>query len=121
MKITHPAPEPGRVEFLGIEFQDGTAIVNDVHPERAAALIQHGATIAAPHIQPAQITADMIAPAEGSHVVIEATRLEDLTKAVLLDIAETEGIDVPAKATKAQIIAAINAAAVPVLTEIPEA
>ncbi|WP_402843777.1 hypothetical protein [Microbacterium sp. GXS0129] len=98
MKINHPAPEPGRVEFLGIEFQDGTAIVDDVHPERVAALIQHGAT-----------------------VVAEGTRLEDLTKAVLLDIAETEGIDLPAKATKAQIIDAINAAPVPVLTEVPEA
>jgi hypothetical protein len=42
MLIRHPRPELGRVNFLGVEFIDGTARVDELHLERAAALLQHG-------------------------------------------------------------------------------
>jgi len=89
LHITHPHPQLGRQVAFGVEFTDGVAEVESLHPEREAALIQHGFQIAE---------------------VIEGVRLEDMTKAELLDVAEVEGIDLPAKATKADIIAAINAA-----------
>ncbi|MEJ6554033.1 hypothetical protein PQI51_03220 [Microbacterium esteraromaticum] len=89
MRINHPAPQLGRQEFLGIEFVDGVARVDDLHPERARALAQHGATI---------------------FEEVEGVKLEELTKAELIDIAATENIDVPAKATKAEIITALHTA-----------
>lgn len=95
MKITHPRPEAGRQEFLGIEFRDGVAIVDNVHPERLLALTQHGAT-----------------------VEIEGMKLEDLTVRELREIADQEGIDLPSKATKARIIEALeNAPHIPVLDD----
>lgn len=45
MLIRHPRPELGRVTFLGVEFIDGTATVKNLHPEREAALLQHGCVI----------------------------------------------------------------------------
>ena len=65
-----------------------------LHPERELALKQHGFTVAE---------------------VIEGTRLEDMTVAELRDIAAVEGIDLPTKGKKADIIAAINAADLPVM------
>ncbi|MFL2001440.1 hypothetical protein [Microbacterium sp. A1-JK] len=95
LRITHPAPALGRQEFLGVDFIDGVAHVDSLHPERELALTQHGATI---------------------FEEIEGVKLEDLTKAELSYIAATENVELPAKATKAQMIDALhNAPGIPVL------
>lgn len=43
--IRHPRPEAGRQVFIGVDFVDGVATVDSLHPERERALIQHGFTI----------------------------------------------------------------------------
>lgn len=86
IRISHPRPQLGRQSALGIDFTDGVAEVEELHPERAQALIQHG-----------------------HDVELVGTKLEDLTIAELRDVADVEGIDLPAKASKAKIIAAIEA------------
>lgn len=45
IRITHPRPERGRQHALGVEFIDGVATVNELHPERELALVQHGHTV----------------------------------------------------------------------------
>lgn len=45
IRITHPRPQAGRQSALGVEFIDGTAQVESLHPEREQALTQHGFTI----------------------------------------------------------------------------
>ena len=42
MRITHPRPALGRQKFIGIEFRDGYAEVETLHPEVEASLLQHG-------------------------------------------------------------------------------
>lgn len=97
IRITHPHPLLGRQTFLDVEFVDGVAEVDELHPERAQAFAQHGFTVE-------------------THLV--GIRLEDLTPTELRDMAGVEGIDLPAKAKKAEIIAAIEAApGIPVLAE----
>ena len=51
---------------------------------------------------------DQEAEARGLTVKPEEPQLEELTVAQLRDIAEQEGVEVPAKAKKAEIIDAIN-------------
>lgn len=92
--ITHPRPQQGRQKAFGVEFVDGVARVDSLHPERELALRQHGYEIAEE---------------------ITGVRLEDLTVPELRDVAEVEGVDLPAKAKKRDIIAAINAADLPVM------
>jgi hypothetical protein len=92
IRITHPRPQQGRQSALGVEFVDGSAAVENLHPEREQALIQHGFTIAS-----------------------DGVPLDSFTVAVLRDIADVEGIDLPAKAKKADIIAAIVAAGLEVM------
>lgn len=94
LHITHPRPQRGRQTAFQVEFRDGVAEVESLHPERELALTQHGFIVAE---------------------VIEGVRLEDLSVPELRDIAETEGVDLPAKAKKADIIAALNAAPAPIL------
>ncbi|MEQ6899277.1 hypothetical protein [Microbacterium sp. KR10-403] len=89
LHITHPRPQLGRQTAFGVVFTDGVAEVEALHPEREAALIQHGFVVAE---------------------IREGVMLEDLTVAELRDIADVEGIDLPVKAKKADIIAAIGAA-----------
>mgnify|MGYP001553901316 CR=1 FL=1 len=45
LRITHPRPQLGRQKDLGIDFIDGVATVDELHPERELALDQHGFTI----------------------------------------------------------------------------
>lgn len=45
MRITHPRPQDGHQEALGVTFVDGVAQVESLHPERELALLQHGFTI----------------------------------------------------------------------------
>lgn len=95
MRITHPAPQPGRQHALGVDFRDGVATVDSLHPERELALRQHGFTIGA--------DLDVEAPFQEAlgEPIIDLTAL---TIPQLRDIAETEGVDLPAKALKTEII-----------------
>lgn len=85
--IHTPEPSTGRTKFLGVEFVDGVAHVEDLHPVRKLALIQHGYTV--------------------EHELVAET-LESKTVPQLRAIAKQEGIDLPAKAKKADIIAALS-------------
>lgn len=96
IRITHPRPQAGRVRFLDVEFVDGVAEVDELHPVREQALFQHGFAIE-------------------THIV--GVALEDLTVRELRDIAEVEGIDLPAKAKKHDIIALIQQAPLPIITD----
>lgn len=88
-RIIHPHPAAGRQRFLGVEFRDGVATVDELHPIRAQALEQHGFTI---EDEPAAISLDTL-------------KARDLR-----DIAAVEGIDVPPRASKAELIEIITAA-----------
>ena len=46
--------------------------------------------------------------AEAEEAGADAPDIDGMTKAELAELAESEGVDVPAKATKAQLIAAIK-------------
>lgn len=83
MRIEHPRFQLGRVTDLGIEFVDGFAEVEELHPERRLALIQHGFTI--------DETADL-----AEHTVPE-----------LQEIAEERGVAVNSRAKKKDIVEAI--------------
>lgn len=87
IRIAHPTPSPGRVKEFGVEFVDGTAIVDELHPERELALVQHGFAV---------ITE------------VNAVPLEDLTVPELRQIAEHQGIELPSKALKQDIIATLD-------------
>lgn len=93
--IHTPEPVTGRSSFLDVDFVDGVAHVEELHPERAKALTLHGYTVIEE---------------------IVGTLLKDMTVPELRDLAKEEGIDVPPKAKKADIIGAIEAAPVRVLT-----
>ena len=88
IRITHPRPQLGRQRALGVEFVDGTAEVTELHPERELALKQHGFSV------------------EGGDII----DLNVLSRRELLDIADTEGIDVPKRATRAELIDIISRA-----------
>lgn len=45
IRIMHPSPQSGRQTAFQVEFVDGVADVESLHPERALALAQHGFTI----------------------------------------------------------------------------
>jgi hypothetical protein len=89
MRIIHPRPELGRQSAFGVDFIDGVATVDDIHPERERALLQHGFTV---------------------EKVLEGVKLEDLTKRELIKLATDENIDLPPRATKDQIIDALHTA-----------
>lgn len=90
MRIFHPRPQPGRQKFIGVEFRDGVAEVDELHPERRTALIMHGYTIE-------------------EDAVAETLSLPELTVAELREIARFEGVELPTRAKKADIVAALNA------------
>lgn len=105
MRINHPRPQLGRQSGLGVEFIDGVAVVESLHPERELALRQHGYTITAdPEVEaPFQ-------EALGEPII----DLTSLTLAELRDIADTEGIDLPAKARKSEIVEILAATSKPI-------
>lgn len=86
IRITHPRPARGRQAAFGVTFIDGIAEVDSMHPERELALKQHGFTI------------------QGGDIV----DLTVLSKRELLDIADVEGIDVPKRATRADLVDLIS-------------
>ena len=83
IRITHPRPQLGRQSDLGVEFVDGVATVESLHPERELALKQHGYTV---EEQP------------------DGTPFFDLTVAELRELAKIEGIDIPKGAKKPEIV-----------------
>ncbi len=94
MRINHPRPQLGRQRDLGVEFIDGVAIVESLHPERELALRLHGYTIEAdPEVEvPFQ-------DALGEPIV-------DLTKLTRAELRARlpEDADVPAKASHAELV-----------------
>ncbi|QNA93258.1 hypothetical protein G4G29_14735 [Microbacterium sp. Se63.02b] len=94
MRINHPRPQLGRQRDLGVEFIDGVAIVESLHPERERALLQHGYTITAdPEIE---------APFQES-IGEPIVDLEKLTRAELRGMLP-EDADVPAKASHSELV-----------------
>lgn len=105
MRITHPRPQLGHQRDLGVEFRDGVATVESLHPERELALRQHGYTIEADPEVEAPFQEGLGEP------IID---LNSLTVPQLRDIAETEGIDLPAKARKDEIVEILAATSAPI-------
>lgn len=105
MRITHPRPQEGRQTDFDVEFTDGVAVVESLHPERELALRQHGFTIEA--------DADVVEPFQEAlgEPIIDLT---SLTIAELRDIAETEGVELPAKARKLEIIEILASTSQPI-------
>jgi len=85
MRILHPRPVAGRQRFIGVEFHDGVAVVDELHPERRLALELHGYTI----------DDELEAP------IIDLTKLKLID---LRDLASKAGIEVPEKARKQDLI-----------------
>lgn len=83
-RITHPRPRPGRVTDLGIEFVDGIADVDLTDRDvLRQALTQH------------------------RYGIDEVPELEEHTVPELKKLAAEKGVDLPAKAKKADIVDAI--------------
>lgn len=45
MRIIHPRPALGSQKFIGVQFRDGAADVDELPPAVEQALLQHGFTI----------------------------------------------------------------------------
>ena len=99
MRIIHPRPALGRQRALGVEFTDGVATVESLHPERELALRQHGYTIEA------DLEVETPFQATIGEPIID---LERLTRAELRAMLP-EGADVPAKATHKELVDAVSA------------
>lgn len=82
MRIIHPRPVQGRQKFIGVEFVDGFARVDKLDPIIEQTLLQHRFVIEQ------EPTVD----------------LEALTVKELREIADVEGVAVPAKASKADLV-----------------
>lgn len=95
MRIFHPRPELGRQSMFDVEFIDGVANVDSLHPERELAFIQHGFRI--------EQDVEVEAPSQEG-LGEEIVDLNSLSVPQLRDIAETEGVDLPSKARKPEIV-----------------
>lgn len=95
MRIIHPRPQAGHQSDFQVDFTDGVATVESLHPERELALLQHGFTIEA--------DLDVEVPHHGA-LGDEIIDLNSLTKAELREIANQEGIEIPAKATRPEMV-----------------
>lgn len=93
--IHTPEPVLGQSRFLDVDFHDGVAHVEELHPIREQALIQHGYTVVQELV---------------------GTKLEDLTVPELRRIAVEEGLDLPKKAKKPELVAALEALPMRVLS-----
>ncbi|MEW2459821.1 hypothetical protein [Microbacterium sp. K41] len=94
MRITHPRPQLGRQRDLGLEFRDGVAIVEALHPERELALRLHGYTIEAdPEV------AEPFQAAVGEPII----DLTKLTREQLRDLLP-DNVEAPAKTTHAELV-----------------
>lgn len=98
MRINHPRPQLGRQRDLGLEFIDGVAIVESLHPERELALLQHGYTI----------TPDPEVEAPFQEAIGEPIiDLEKMTKAELRALLP-EDADVHAKASHGDLVKLVS-------------
>ena len=97
MRINHPRPQLGRQTDLGVDFIDGVAVVESLHPERELALRQHGFGIEADPEVEAPFQEALGEP------IIDLTKL---TKAELLAMLP-EGAEVSSKATHAELVDAV--------------
>lgn len=52
--VIHPHAERGRTRAFDIEFVDGVATVDALHPERERALLQHGFSVIHPVERPSK-------------------------------------------------------------------
>lgn len=94
MRIVHPRPELGAQSDLGVDFIDGVATVESLHPERELALLQHGYIIEAdPEID---------APYHGGlgEPILDLTKLSKAELRALFP----EDADLPAKLTRLELI-----------------
>lgn len=102
IRVHTPEPTTGSTSFLGVDFSDGVATVESLHPVRELALRQHGYTVE--H----ELDVDADDDAEPIFDLHEAT----IPK--LRDYAERNGIVIPASARlKDDIVAVIVAAPLP--------
>lgn len=95
MRIVHPQPLAGRQTQFDVEFIDGVATVESLHPERELAFIQHGFTI------------EPDPEVEAPHQVALGEPILDLTaltKKQLQAIADDEGVEIPSRATHAEMV-----------------
>jgi len=99
MRIQHPNPTAGRVNAFGLEFVDGFAYADKLHPERERALLQHQFVI-----EPDVEVAAPYHPGLGEPFI----DLTKLTRAELLDLAEQEHVEVSSRATKAELVEALS-------------
>jgi len=107
MRIIHPQAVAGRQEQFGIEFIDGVATVDSLHPERELAFRQHGFQF--------EEDPEVVAPYHGGlgEPIVDLTTM---TIAQLREIAEMDGITLPSKAKHAEIVEILsNAPATPIL------
>lgn len=101
IRITHPRPEKGTQKDLGVVFMNGTALVEDLHPVREQALLQHGYGVE----KDFEVDADTAY--EGGREV-PFVDLTTLTVPQLQELAAANGLDVPARARKGELIDAIS-------------
>ncbi|WP_295851190.1 Rho termination factor N-terminal domain-containing protein [uncultured Microbacterium sp.] len=109
MRIIHPQAVAGRQEAFDVEFTDGVATVEALHPERELALRQHGFRF--------EEDPEVVAPYHGGlgEPIVDLTAM---TIAQLREIAEMDGIELPSKAKHAEIVEILSAATPN--TDVPE-
>jgi hypothetical protein len=109
MRIIHPQPVAGRQSEFDVEFVDGVATVEALHPERELALRQHGFRF--------EEDPEVVAPYHGGlgEPIIDLTTM---TIAQLREIAEMDGVELPSKAKHAEIVEILSAATPS--TDVPE-
>lgn len=109
MRIIHPQPLAGRQTEFDVDFTDGVATVDSLHPERELALRQHGFRF--------EEDPEVVAPYHGGlgEPIVDLTAM---TIAQLREIAEMDGIELPSKAKHAEIVGILSAATPS--TEVPE-
>lgn len=104
-RIKHPRFQPGRSRSLGIEFVDGYAEVDLADkPNLSAALIQHGYSIE----ETLTVDGDLSGLLEASDASGDILDLETLTVPQLRSLARIRSVDVPKRATKADLIDLIS-------------
>lgn len=98
MRIFHPQPELGRQSTFDVEFVDGVATVESLHPERELAFIQHGY-----RIEPDVEVEEPFHEGLGEPII----DLEKLTKAELRGMLP-DSVEVPAKVSHAGLVKLVS-------------
>ncbi|MCW2165399.1 hypothetical protein B0I12_002554 [Microbacterium hydrothermale] len=95
-----PQPSTGTTTFLDVEFHDGVAHLEDLHPVRELALMQHGY-----RVETDRGPVEVYPEGQGGAYV----DLNTLTVPQLRELADADGVDLPAKARRDDIIAILSA------------